>query len=70
MKKITPFLWYDTQAEEAMNQYVSIFKNSKVLSVNRAGDKVMTVNLNWMASNSSGLTPDRNSNLRKRSLSL
>lgn len=43
MKKITPFLWYDTQAEEAMNHYVSIFKNSKVLSVNRAGDKVMTV---------------------------
>ena len=33
MKKITPFLWFDTQAEEAMNFYVSIFKNSKVLSV-------------------------------------
>ena len=32
MKKITPFLWFDTQAEEAMNFYVSIFKNSKVLS--------------------------------------
>ena len=31
MKKITPFLWFDTQAEEAMNFYVSIFKNSKVL---------------------------------------
>jgi predicted 3-demethylubiquinone-9 3-methyltransferase (glyoxalase superfamily) len=33
MKKITPFLWFDTQAEEAMNLYVSIFKNSRVLSV-------------------------------------
>jgi len=33
MKKITPFLWFDTQAEEAMNLYVSIFKNSKVLDV-------------------------------------
>jgi predicted 3-demethylubiquinone-9 3-methyltransferase (glyoxalase superfamily) len=33
MKKIIPFLWFDTQAEEAMNFYVSIFKNSKVLSV-------------------------------------
>jgi len=33
MKKITPFLWFDTQAEEAMNFYVSIFKNSKVLGV-------------------------------------
>jgi predicted 3-demethylubiquinone-9 3-methyltransferase (glyoxalase superfamily) len=33
MKKITPFLWFDTQAEEAMNFYCSVFKNSKVLSV-------------------------------------
>lgn len=33
MKKITPFLWFDTQAEEAMNFYVSVFKNSKVVGV-------------------------------------
>jgi predicted 3-demethylubiquinone-9 3-methyltransferase (glyoxalase superfamily) len=33
MKKITPFLWFDDKAEEAMNFYVSLFKNSKVLSV-------------------------------------
>jgi predicted 3-demethylubiquinone-9 3-methyltransferase (glyoxalase superfamily) len=33
MNKITPFLWFDTQAEEAMNFYCSIFKNSKVLGV-------------------------------------
>jgi predicted 3-demethylubiquinone-9 3-methyltransferase (glyoxalase superfamily) len=32
-KKITPFLWFDGQAEEAAKFYVSIFKNSKVLSV-------------------------------------
>ena len=36
MKKITPFLWFDTQAEEAMNFYLSVFKNSKVLSVSPA----------------------------------
>ena len=35
MQRITPFLWYDNQAEEAMNYYVSIFKNSKVGSVTR-----------------------------------
>ncbi len=29
MQKITPFLWFDDQAEEAMNFYTSIFKNSK-----------------------------------------
>ncbi|HAF09911.1 MAG TPA: hypothetical protein DCK98_07515 [Chloroflexi bacterium] len=33
MKKITPFLWFDDKAEEAMHFYVSIFTNSKVLSV-------------------------------------
>jgi len=37
MQKITPFLWFDGKAEEAMNFYVSIFKHSKVMSVNRAG---------------------------------
>ena len=38
MKKITPFLWFDTQAEEAMNFYVSIFKNSKAGNVSRGSD--------------------------------
>jgi predicted 3-demethylubiquinone-9 3-methyltransferase (glyoxalase superfamily) len=38
MQKITPFLWFDNNAEEAMNFYVSIFKNSKVLTVTRCGD--------------------------------
>ncbi len=36
-QKITPFLWFDGKAEEAMNFYVSIFKNSKIGSVNRIG---------------------------------
>lgn len=35
MQKITPFLWFDNQAEEAANFYVSIFKNSKIGSVTR-----------------------------------
>ena len=33
MKKITPFLWFNDQAEEAMRFYVSIFKDSKVIEV-------------------------------------
>jgi predicted 3-demethylubiquinone-9 3-methyltransferase (glyoxalase superfamily) len=35
MQKISPFLWFDTQAEEAANYYVSIFKNSRILDVSR-----------------------------------
>ena len=38
MQKITPFLWFDGKAEEAMNFYVSVFKNSKVLRVSRYGE--------------------------------
>jgi predicted 3-demethylubiquinone-9 3-methyltransferase (glyoxalase superfamily) len=38
MQKITPFLWFDGKAEEAMNFYVSIFENSKVKAVTRYGD--------------------------------
>jgi predicted 3-demethylubiquinone-9 3-methyltransferase (glyoxalase superfamily) len=43
MKTVTPFLWFDHQAEEAMNFYVSVFKNSKVLNLHRADGRVMTV---------------------------
>lgn len=43
MRTITPFLWFDTQAEEAMNFYTSVFKRSKVTSINRALGKVMSV---------------------------
>src|SRR5215470_14877792 len=42
MTTITPFLWFDTQAEEAMNLYTSIFKRSKVISVNRVHGRVLT----------------------------
>ena len=35
MEKITPFLWFNTEAEEAANFYTSIFKNSKILNVSR-----------------------------------
>ena len=38
MQKITPFLWFDNNAEEAVNFYVSLFKNSKVLSITRYGE--------------------------------
>jgi predicted 3-demethylubiquinone-9 3-methyltransferase (glyoxalase superfamily) len=38
MQKITPFLWFDHEAEEAMKFYVSIFKNSKILSMTRYGE--------------------------------
>jgi predicted 3-demethylubiquinone-9 3-methyltransferase (glyoxalase superfamily) len=43
MPTITPFLWFDGQAEEAMTLYTSIFKRSKVVAVNRAQGKVMSV---------------------------
>src|SRR5882757_8297518 len=35
MQKITPFLWFDKNAEEAMNFYVTVFKNSKIVSITR-----------------------------------
>jgi len=37
-QKITPFLWFDNNAEEAINCYVSIFKNSKIESLTRCGE--------------------------------
>lgn len=43
MQSITPFLWFDDEAEEAMNFYVSIFKDAKVLGVSPGPDgKVMS----------------------------
>jgi len=38
MKKITPCLWFDTQAEEAVNFYISIFKKSKIMNIARYGE--------------------------------
>lgn len=39
MQKITPFLWFDHQAEEAMQYYIAVFKNSKTLRIIRYGDQ-------------------------------
>jgi predicted 3-demethylubiquinone-9 3-methyltransferase (glyoxalase superfamily) len=38
MRTITPFLWFDTQAEAAANFYVSLFKNSRIVAMTRYGD--------------------------------
>jgi predicted 3-demethylubiquinone-9 3-methyltransferase (glyoxalase superfamily) len=43
MPTVTPFLWFDNQAEDAMNFYASVFPSFKVPSVNRAGGQVMVV---------------------------
>ena len=37
MKKITPWLWFDTEAEEAANFYTSVFPNSKIGEITRYG---------------------------------
>ncbi len=49
MQKITPFLWFDGQAEEAIKFYTSLFKNSRIITINYWGegtpfpkDQVMT----------------------------
>lgn len=38
MNKISPFLWFETQAEEAANFYVSVFPGSRIVSTSRYGD--------------------------------
>ncbi len=43
MQSITPFLWFDGNAEEAMSFYVSVFKNSKIVNVSRVGGPNGTV---------------------------
>jgi predicted 3-demethylubiquinone-9 3-methyltransferase (glyoxalase superfamily) len=43
MPRITPFLWFDTQAEEAMHHYTRIFPNSTVKAVHRAQGRVQSV---------------------------
>jgi len=42
MQKITPFLWFNNNAEEAMNFYVSVFKDASINNVHKMGDKVLT----------------------------
>jgi len=43
MPTITPFLWFDHQAEEAMQHYLAIFQDGEVLNVSRSGDAVTSV---------------------------
>jgi len=38
MQKIAPYLWFDANAEEAVNFYTSIFKNSSIVNISRYGD--------------------------------
>ena len=42
MTTITPFMWFDGQAEEAMRHYMAIFKNSRELDISRRGDRVFS----------------------------
>lgn len=48
MQKITPFLWFDKQAEEAMHFYTSLFANSRILSINRYPDVAMDEHMKGM----------------------
>jgi predicted 3-demethylubiquinone-9 3-methyltransferase (glyoxalase superfamily) len=41
--QITPFLWFDSEAEPAAKLYTSTFENSRITELSRAGDKVMSV---------------------------
>jgi predicted 3-demethylubiquinone-9 3-methyltransferase (glyoxalase superfamily) len=43
MQKISPYLWFDNQAEEAASFYVSVFRDSRIVDVQRFGDAVMVV---------------------------
>ncbi len=54
-QKITPFLWFDGRAEEAMEFYVSIFKDAKVLEVSRRDGKVFLVSFELLGREFMGL---------------
>lgn len=58
MPTITPFLWFDGRAEEAMNFYVSIFKDAKVLSVQKKDGKVFTVTFQLLGQRFMGLNAE------------
>lgn len=55
MLTISPFLWFDTQAEEAMNLYISLFPGSKAISVSRAQGRVMGVEFELIGQRVKGL---------------
>ena len=49
MSKITPSLWFDNNAEEAMNYYVGVFKNSKIISIDRYPDESLDEHFKGMS---------------------
>lgn len=49
MQKITPFLWFNNNAEEAVNFYTSIFKNSKITKISRYPEGMNDPNIQGMA---------------------
>lgn len=49
MQKITPFLWFDNNAEEAMNYYTSIFKDSRVVHIEKYPDESLDEHFKGMA---------------------
>lgn len=49
MQKITPSLWFDNNAEEAMNYYVSVFKNSRIVSIDYYPDESLDEHFKGMS---------------------
>jgi predicted 3-demethylubiquinone-9 3-methyltransferase (glyoxalase superfamily) len=49
MQKITPSLWFDNNAEEAMNYYVSVFKNSRIISIEHYPDESLDEHFKGMS---------------------
>lgn len=49
MQKITPCLWFDMNAEEAMNYYVSVFKNSKIIRIDKYPDESLDEHFKGMS---------------------
>jgi predicted 3-demethylubiquinone-9 3-methyltransferase (glyoxalase superfamily) len=49
MHKITPSLWFDNNAEEAMNYYVSVFKNSKIINIDHYPDESLDEHFKGMS---------------------
>jgi predicted 3-demethylubiquinone-9 3-methyltransferase (glyoxalase superfamily) len=81
MQKITPFLWFDDQAEQAAKFYTSVFKNSKVgrilrydetsaKAAGRPAGSVLTIEFEIKVKNSRRSTVVRSSNSMNRSRSL
>lgn len=49
MDKITPSLWFDNNAEDAMNYYVSVFKNSRIIRIDRYPDESLDEHFKGMS---------------------